>query len=556
MAAHELEEDIGAIEEVDVGRYELYDAKQRDSLSVPAVPRRHPTAGVRNRCPYGCGKMVALRTIDYHRTNGCRPSLAKDEKFGDITRKRYYCCGVCFMEFVTRASFHEHLSAEHDVHPQIHSMTFASMDEFKRFVRWLELKGGAHFRYKSGSKRRQRGKGIFMACNRSGFVKSNSATGSERDRVGPYRMGHTCTAFIHGTQHASGRVTIEMCGDHYGHDVRMRLPPIIKSIIAQRQMEGESSADIIEYLRQHFLPFASENIYAQRACLVDNEELRTIHSTVTKKWEIEGIPSTCEIWEEELLDMVGIVREGVPRVRPAEEKTTDELAEEQNWPRPVAFVAKVRLKNGEFVPHDTILEVERENRTLVYQDQSASVSLDNQMRFDTSETSYPPMKKQLLSDTVFHESSNGDGYSSEEFIDVDGDADVERHAPSTSREQSFPTRRNYVPRGAIVPKDDVVQKLLFEIDSLRSQIVDFSQSVSQDSLHYLLLRVRGLSTMVGQLSPSTRTNCSHLRRGVSLRNNTGASATELVSTFEILSDDEDIITAAGDAFEYNPNIWK
>ncbi|VDL64795.1 unnamed protein product [Nippostrongylus brasiliensis] len=278
--------------------------------------------------------MVALRTIDYHRTNGCRPSLAKDEKFGDITRKRYYCCGVCFMEFVTRASFHEHLSAEHDVHPQIHSMTFASMDEFKRFVRWLELKGGAHFRYKSGSKRRQRGKGIFMACNRSGFVKSNSATGSERDRVGPYRMGHTCTAFIHGTQHASGRVTIEMCGDHYGHDVRMRLPPIIKSIIAQRQMEGESSADIIEYLRQHFLPFASENIYAQRACLVDNEELRTIHSTVTKKWEIEGIPSTCEIWEEELLDMVGIVREGVPRVRPAEEKTTDELAEEQVCPDP------------------------------------------------------------------------------------------------------------------------------------------------------------------------------------------------------------------------------
>ncbi|KAK5975935.1 hypothetical protein GCK32_010593, partial [Trichostrongylus colubriformis] len=73
-----------------------------------------------------------------------------------------------------------------------------------RFVRWLELKGGAHFRHKSGSKRRQRGKGIFMACNRSGFVNSNNATGSDRDRVGPYRMGHSCTAYIHGTQHADG----------------------------------------------------------------------------------------------------------------------------------------------------------------------------------------------------------------------------------------------------------------------------------------------------------------------------------------------------------------
>ncbi|KAK6048192.1 hypothetical protein COOONC_14303 [Cooperia oncophora] len=89
-----------------------------------------------------------------------------------------------------------------------------------------------------------------MACNRSGFVNSNSSTGSDRDRVGPYRMGHTCTAYIHGTQHADGRVSIEMCGDHYGHDIRMRLPPIIKSIIAQRQMEGESSADIIDYLRR------------------------------------------------------------------------------------------------------------------------------------------------------------------------------------------------------------------------------------------------------------------------------------------------------------------
>lgn len=44
---------------------------------------------------------------------------------------------------------------------------------------------------------------------------------------------------------------------------------------------------------------------------------------------MEGIPTTCEIWEEELLDLVGIVREGVPRVRPLDEKTTDEIAELQ-----------------------------------------------------------------------------------------------------------------------------------------------------------------------------------------------------------------------------------
>ncbi|VDM82012.1 unnamed protein product, partial [Strongylus vulgaris] len=93
MAAQQLE-DIGAVEEVDVGDYELVSVKH-ESNTLATSHRRHPTAGIRNRCPYGCGKMIALRTIDYHRTNGCRPGQSKDETFGDTSKKRYYCCGVC-----------------------------------------------------------------------------------------------------------------------------------------------------------------------------------------------------------------------------------------------------------------------------------------------------------------------------------------------------------------------------------------------------------------------------------------------------------------------------
>lgn len=501
--------------------------------------------------------MIALRTIDYHRTNGCRPGPAKDETFGDTTKKRYYCCGVCFMEFVTRMSFHEHLSIEHDVHPQIHELTFGNMDEFKRFVRWLELKGGAHFRHKSGSKRRQRGKGIFMACNRSGFVNSCNATGSDRDRVGPYRMGHTCTAYIHGTQHADGRVSIEMCGDHYGHDVRMRLPPIIKSIIAQRQMEGASSANIIDYLREHFLPYANENIYAQRACLVDNEELRSIHITSTKKWEVEGIPTTCEIWEEELLDLVGIVREGVPRVRPLDEKTTDEIAELQNWPRPVVFTAKVRLKTGEYVPHGAVVEAEREVRDEQYQEDSRCVSPENAANFEPPDA-YPPEKKPLLSDPLQHNEESPD-----EYIDVDGDVDIpSQHSSIPVREAPTPIRRNYAPRGASLSKEDVLQKLVDEIDSLRNQIIESSHCVTANSLHYVLLRLKSLRPMLGQTSSSPN------RNGYRGEANGGGSSAALGVSYEHsqrnvrteqymeLSDDEDILISSGGAFEYSAHIWR
>ncbi|CAJ0591051.1 unnamed protein product [Cylicocyclus nassatus] len=542
MAAHQLE-DIGAFEEVDVGHY-LVNVKNEPD---PTPPRRHPTAGIRSRCPYGCGKMIALRTIDYHRTNGCRPGQSKDETFGDTSKKRYYCCGVCFMEFVTRTAFHEHLSIEHDVHPEINELVFDNIDDFKRFVRWLELKGGAHFRHKSGSKRRQRGRGIFMACNRSGFVNSNSATGSERDRVGPYRMGHTCTAYIHGTQHADGRVSIEMCGDHYGHDVRMRLPPIIKSIIAQKQMEGESSADIIAYLRQHFLPYAADNIYAQRACLVDHEELRTISVTATKKWEAEGIPTTCEIWEEELLDLVGIVREGVPRVRELHEKTTEEIAIEENWPKPQVFTAKVRLKTGEFVPVDSLSDAERMGREVQYQEEP---KLSPESFLDDSE---PPAKKAMPTDAVRQIVE-----SPEEYIDVDGVVEVPTTSSGTRENVQ---RRNYVPKGTTMSKEEVLQKLLYEIDLLRDHVINSASSVSAISLHYLLLRVKALRPVVEQPTSSQyRQSTAKYREGRLGNGLSGVCHTNgdqgTTGIYDVMSDDEDIVLSSGAPLHFNDFIWR
>ncbi|PAV75552.1 hypothetical protein WR25_20721 [Diploscapter pachys] len=276
MEVHDDEHHI-VVEEVDVGSSYTAEDVKPDLIMSSYIEAT--SGGGRNRggarylCPYGCNKLVAMRTIDYHKNNG------------------------------------------------------------------------------SGAKRRARGKGIFMACNRSGFVNNSNFSGDpSKDRVGPFRIGYSCTAFIHGTEHEDGRITVEMCGDHYGHDARMRLPNIVKYIIASKQMEGESNQAICDYLKTHFSPFAFDNIFAQRICLVDQEELRTINITCTRKWEQTGIPTTCEIWEEELLDRAGIEREGAPRLREHSEKTTQELAIDENWPRPRVFVAKTRTEAGEFVP--------------------------------------------------------------------------------------------------------------------------------------------------------------------------------------------------------------
>ncbi|CAI2354898.1 unnamed protein product [Caenorhabditis sp. 36 PRJEB53466] len=320
-------------------------------------------------CPYGCNKLIASRTIDYHKNNGCGRRLNDTVTAHPELKKRFYCCGACLAEFVTRSEFHAHLRVEHDVHPEVNTMQFADRAAFERFRNWLESEGGAHFRHKSGAKRRGRGKGIFLACNRSGYVSSDK--NAPLDRTGPFRLGYTCTAYIHATEHADGHVSAEVCGDHYGHDARMRLPNVIKYLVAQKQLEGCPSMEILGYLRHHFHRFAGESIFANRVCFIDMEELKTIYMSCTKKWQKEGIPKIVEIWEEELLDKVGIVwpipspnsspvyhqhhhqmhnlHHHQNRIR---KPTTSEIALQEGWPRPRVFTAKVRGENGVMVPFD------------------------------------------------------------------------------------------------------------------------------------------------------------------------------------------------------------
>uniref|UniRef100_A0A1I7SYN0 C2H2-type domain-containing protein n=1 Tax=Caenorhabditis tropicalis TaxID=1561998 RepID=A0A1I7SYN0_9PELO len=338
---------------------------------------KHPQP--RYLCPYGCQKLIAPRTIDYHKNNGCGRRTNDSSCAQPELKKRFYCCGSCLSEFVARSEFHAHLRVEHDVHPEIHNLEFADRQLFDRFKYWLESEGGAHFRHKSGAKRRGRGKGIFLACNRSGNTgpdKGNHAP----ERTGPFRLGFTCTAFIHATEHSDGRVSAEFCGDHYGHDARMRLPQVIKYIIAKKQIEQCPPMDIIGFLRHHFLNLASENIFAQRICFVDQDELKSIAVSCTKKWRSEGIPRNMEVWEEELLEKVGIEwpPSDIPhRFDEPRKLTTVEIAHQERWPRPRVFAAKNRREDGVLVPFDMPGAIRQSANHVEYEQEEDMVD-DNQ----------------------------------------------------------------------------------------------------------------------------------------------------------------------------------
>lgn len=138
----------------------------------------------------------------------------------------------------------------------------------------------------------------------------------------------------------------------------MRLPNAIKYLIAQKQMEGATTPEIIGFLRHHFMNLSAENIYAQRVCFVDSDELKGIQMSCTKKWMREGIPKDIDIWEEELLDRAGIMwpppTGNSPQYPRVPKPTTMEIAVQNRWPRPRVFQAKTRRSDGAMVPFDMI----------------------------------------------------------------------------------------------------------------------------------------------------------------------------------------------------------
>ncbi|CAD6191616.1 unnamed protein product [Caenorhabditis auriculariae] len=601
-------DDDQGLDVVDVGDAYMGDVKLEFN---PTETKRN--TGARYLCPYGCGKLVALRTIDYHKNNGCGRRMNESLVTNPDIKKRYYCCGVCFTEFVTRQEFHAHLRIEHDVHPEIHHVNFKDRATFDRFLRWLEMEGGAHFRHKSGSKRRGRGKGIFLACNRSGYVSSSSNSDPARDRTGPFRLGFSCTAFVHGTEHEDGHVSADVCGDHYGHDSRMRLPNVIKYIIGQKQLDGEPSSDIIAYLRDHFTQFASENIFAQRICFVDNEELKNIYACNTKKWETRGVPTGCEIWEEELLDRAGITRNGAQRLRAYNEKTTQELALDEDWPRPRVFVAKIRSESGMLVPlsDPRLQDCDSSVQATYFSHQPAVDTRYVEMEeVEYADENFEHIEEEVIQDGAYEMKANDDGLKVpvnvireeqvetvvrsshdhavdepqtitvetvdgkeyEEYVRADGtemQVVLEEDVSGGKHSMYMETMQNGHAQNEI-GQHNLTDQILIELDEFRETLIEKrATGVSLATLRSSYVRLRSIHSALISDKPGENATVIYPQDGrASYRPGRVASSEHeelrklysrgdvtLLPIEDELSDDEPLAATARHGFNYNPNFW-
>ncbi|CAJ0923861.1 unnamed protein product, partial [Mesorhabditis belari] len=268
-----------------------------------------PPSGVRAKrevCPYGCQRLVAPRTIEIHRTQGCRG--LHEEPFGEADRRRNYLCGVCCMEFHTRRGFMDHMNDEHDVAARIHVLDFPNREMFERFFHWLEVQGGANFRTRSGAKRQLTGKRAMMfRCNRTGYVESQSAAERRnREKLGPVRCGFSCTAYVQVTFHEEGGLL--KATTNFGHGTATF---------------GGITMDTMLVYGCHF--GVKHLIGRQIRAIVDGERVSTADLQRRERGDVAG--SGKHFGMRELLDKAQIDRPGSRKgiSRPGD-KTTEELA--------------------------------------------------------------------------------------------------------------------------------------------------------------------------------------------------------------------------------------
>lgn len=298
----------------------------------------------------------------------------------------------------------------------------------------------------------------------------------------------------------------------------MRIPSVVKCIIAQKQMEGETNEEILNYLRNHFGPIADENIYAQRICYIDNEELKNIFVWNTKKWESGGIPTRCEVWEEELLDRAGISREGIPRLRDYNDKTTSEIAIDDGWPRPKVFIAKIRTPDGTLIP----MNAPPEQLSEFFNIREPRYTTDNYRHDEFDETG--EIDEEQQEEPVYTKRirlTSGNNQENEVVLEESGelrtDVDIqaeteietsykEHHDEASSSKQIFlpPSFRNH-------PNSELYLALYDELHEMRNTL-DSDRAISEPNLRTALVRLKSIHSSLAGEKAKTNVTYAHNSR--------------------------------------------
>ncbi|KAF2364088.1 hypothetical protein FHG87_005160 [Trinorchestia longiramus] len=193
------------------------------------------------------------------------------------------CCqeADCSFKCQRLSQLREHLSQCHGFSFTEMVIQFDSADQFHDYLRKFERQNNVEF-YINTANVNLKSKVVYYRCNRSGFYRVSKQVVQRRTKnQGSCKIEGHCTAYVKTKEvFATGRVTMQLCNSHYGHDlqlVHLRVPKEDKRIISNSLKRGLHFKEIIDEVIE------SKPQSAQRTNLIKFKDVYNVMAKEQKK---------------------------------------------------------------------------------------------------------------------------------------------------------------------------------------------------------------------------------------------------------------------------------
>ncbi len=218
------------------------------------ITREKKSVSTAAKCVCKCGRQFYDRSgLGKHRKK-CTGSNNNNAKNGVADKRQLFGenkqCGLCSAVFAGFNGLCSHLDSVHDEMAKIYNLEFDCEEEFLSWKESESREALCKFKKRSSNTLKNGCQQVYFVCHRSGSYKSvDSGTGRGRIRNPSIKCGFDCSAFVTAHKHPNGKLTVQACLDHYGHDnYRVRLfPPKgernISSTIEKKEQNGDEQQD-------------------------------------------------------------------------------------------------------------------------------------------------------------------------------------------------------------------------------------------------------------------------------------------------------------------------
>ena len=170
----------------------------------------------------------------------------------------------------------QHLKMQHNLPYVIVKLSFDNMEAFREWRAAEERDKNAMYVQNTGVKKIGNVHHTYLYCNRSGAYEPKGQGKRFIKSQGTCKIGEVCTSYMKVCQNVdSGRVSVEYCGNHRGHQcmlAHLRIPEDVRSMIAAKLQLGVDIGRILDDIRGG----VSENDSIGREHLIERRDVLNI----------------------------------------------------------------------------------------------------------------------------------------------------------------------------------------------------------------------------------------------------------------------------------------